>query len=146
MHIPPRTIASRDPGARRERDGDEVEIGSRNERPMTRYFPELVAPVNAELPERCVIDGEIVVRDAKGRPLDFEALQPRIQTSASRVELLSAQTPARDTRSTAQPGWPSATRRACTARNATRSTKLRAASSAAACSWPACARSRQTYC
>ena len=48
MHIPPRTIAARDPGARRERDGDEVEIGSRNERPMTRYFPELVAAVNAE--------------------------------------------------------------------------------------------------
>jgi len=68
---------------------------------MTRYFPELVAAVNAELPERRVIDGEIVVRDAKGRPLDFEALQLRIHTSASRVELLSAQTPARDTRSAA---------------------------------------------
>ena len=39
------------------RDGDEVEIGSRNERPMTRYFPELVAAIKAELPERCVIDG-----------------------------------------------------------------------------------------
>ncbi|MBO0771286.1 MAG: ATP-dependent DNA ligase, partial [Actinobacteria bacterium] len=43
------------------RDGDEVEIGSRNERPMTRYFPELVAAVTAELPPRCVIDGEIVI-------------------------------------------------------------------------------------
>src|SRR6266536_1818082 len=45
------------------RDGDEVEMGSRNERPMTRYFPELVAAVKAELPERCVIDGEIVILD-----------------------------------------------------------------------------------
>ena len=48
------------------RDGDEVEIGSRNERPMTRYFPELVAAIKAELPERCVIDGEIVIPDATG--------------------------------------------------------------------------------
>ena len=43
------------------RDGDEVELGSRNERPMTRYFPELVAAAIAELPDRCVIDGEIVI-------------------------------------------------------------------------------------
>ena len=56
------------------RDGDEVEIGSRNERPMTRYFPELVAAIKAELPERCVIDGEIVIPDGEGRRLDFEAL------------------------------------------------------------------------
>jgi ATP-dependent DNA ligase len=77
------------------RDRDEVEIGSRNERPMTRYFPELVAAILAELPERCVIDGEIVVPDADGRRLDFEALQLRIHPAASRVELLSAQTPAR---------------------------------------------------
>jgi hypothetical protein len=48
------------------RDGDEVEIGSRNERPMTRYFPELVAAIKAELPERCVIDGEIVIPRAGG--------------------------------------------------------------------------------
>ena len=75
------------------RDGDEVEIGSRNERPMTRYFPELVAAIRAELPERCVIDGEIVVPDAEGRRLDFEALQLRIHPAASRVELLSTQTP-----------------------------------------------------
>jgi ATP-dependent DNA ligase len=75
------------------RDGDEVEIGSRNERPMTRYFPELVAAVKAELPERCVIDGEIVVPDGEGRRLDFEALQLRIHPAASRVELLSVQTP-----------------------------------------------------
>src|ERR1700675_1629703 len=55
------------------RDGDEVEIGSRNERPMTRYFPELVAAVKAELPERCVIDGEIVVPDGAGQRLAFAA-------------------------------------------------------------------------
>src|SRR5579875_162302 len=60
------------------RDGGEIEIGSRNERPMTRYFPELVAAFRAQLPERCVIDGEIVVPDGSGRRLDFEALQLRI--------------------------------------------------------------------
>jgi len=43
------------------RDRDEVELGSRNERPMTRYFPELVAAAVAELPQRCVVDGEIVI-------------------------------------------------------------------------------------
>jgi len=75
------------------RDGDEVEIGSRNERPMTRYFPELVEAVLAELPPRCVIDGEIVVPDASGRRLDFEALQLRIHPAASRVALLAEQTP-----------------------------------------------------
>jgi len=75
------------------RDGDEVEIGSRNERPMTRYFPELVAAIKAQLPERCVIDGEIVVPDAGGRRLDFEALQLRIHPAASRVSLLAEQTP-----------------------------------------------------
>ena len=76
------------------RDGDEVEIGSRNERPMTRYFPELVAAIKAELPERCVIDGEIVVPDASGQRLDFDTLQLRIHPAASRVELLSTSTPA----------------------------------------------------
>src|ERR1700719_1557030 len=75
------------------RDGDEGEIGSRNERPMTRYFPELVTAIRAQLPERCVIDGEIVVPDAAGRRLDFEALQLRIHPAASRVELLAEQTP-----------------------------------------------------
>ena len=75
------------------RDRDEVEIGSRNERPMTRYFPELVAAVKAELPERCVVDGEIVIPDKEGRRLDFEALQLRIHPAASRVELLATQTP-----------------------------------------------------
>src|SRR6201981_3206033 len=76
------------------RDGDEIEIVSRNERPMTRYFPELVAAIKAELPERCVIDGEIVIPDGEGRRLDFEALQLRIQPAASRVSLLADQTPA----------------------------------------------------
>jgi ATP-dependent DNA ligase len=76
------------------RDRDEVEIGSRNERPMTRYFPELVAAVLAQFPERCVIDGEIVIPDADGRRLDFEALLQRIHPAASRVNLLAEQTPA----------------------------------------------------
>ena len=74
------------------RDGDEVELGSRNERPMTRYFPELVEALKAELPERCVLDGEIVI--ASGAGLDFEALQQRIHPAKSRVDLLAAQTPA----------------------------------------------------
>ncbi|OBI85580.1 ATP-dependent DNA ligase [Mycobacterium sp. 1245805.9] len=74
------------------RDRDEVELGSRNERPMTRYFPELVAAVRAELPERCVIDGEIVVATAHG--LDFEALQQRIHPADSRVRMLAEKTPA----------------------------------------------------
>jgi ATP-dependent DNA ligase len=76
------------------RDGDEVEIGSRNERPMTRYFPELVNAVLAELPTRCVIDGEIVLPDFATGRLDFEALQLRLHPAASRVRLLAAQTPA----------------------------------------------------
>ena len=76
------------------RDGGEIEIGSRNERPMTRYFPELVAAFGEQLPERSVIDGEIVVPDKSGRQLDFEALQQRIHPAASRVNLLATQTPA----------------------------------------------------
>lgn len=74
------------------RDGDQVELGSRNERPMTRYFPELVAAVQAELPPRCVIDGEIVIATDHG--LDFEALQQRIHPAHSRVRMLAAATPA----------------------------------------------------
>jgi ATP-dependent DNA ligase len=74
------------------RDGDEIEIGSRNERPMTRYFPELVAAFRRELPPRCVVDGEIVL--ASGGGLDFEALQLRLHPAASRVNLLAARTPA----------------------------------------------------
>jgi ATP-dependent DNA ligase len=74
------------------RDGDEVELGSRNERPMTRYFPEVVAAITAELPERCVVDGEIVIATDYG--LDFEALQLRLHPAASRVHMLAEQTPA----------------------------------------------------
>jgi ATP-dependent DNA ligase len=74
------------------RDADEVELGSRNERTMTRYFPELVAAVKAELPQRCVVDGEIIVPTDQG--LDFEALQQRIHPADSRVRLLAEKTPA----------------------------------------------------
>ena len=74
------------------RDGDEVEIGSRNERPMTRYFPELVEAFRTNLPARCVVDGEIVVPREDG--LDFEALLQRIHPAASRVSLLASETPA----------------------------------------------------
>jgi ATP-dependent DNA ligase len=77
------------------RDGDEVEIGSRNEKPMTRYFPELVEAFLANLPPRCVIDGEIILVDATGNRLDFEALQQRIHPAVSRVKMLSETTPAR---------------------------------------------------
>ena len=76
------------------RDGDEVEIGSRKERPMTRYFPEIVVAVLANFPSRAVIDGEIIIADQDRNTLDFEALQQRIHPAASRVRLLSEQTPA----------------------------------------------------
>jgi ATP-dependent DNA ligase len=74
------------------RDGDEVEIGSRNERPMTRYFPEVAAAVRASVPDRCVLDGEIVIA-GDGR-LDFWALQQRLHPAASRVATLAERTPA----------------------------------------------------
>jgi ATP-dependent DNA ligase len=74
------------------RDGDEVELGSRNERPLTRYFPEVVEAVKAHLPERCVVDGEIIV--PAGDRLHFEALLQRIHPAESRVRLLAEQTPA----------------------------------------------------
>ena len=74
------------------RDGDEVELGSRNERPLTRYFPEVCAAVEAALPPRCVIDGEIVIAGPEG--LDFDALLNRIHPAKSRVTLLAAETPA----------------------------------------------------
>jgi ATP-dependent DNA ligase len=72
------------------RDGDEVLIGSRNERPMTRYFPEVVDAITANLPDRCVLDGEIVVPDPSGRRLEFETLQQRIHPAESRVRLLAS--------------------------------------------------------
>ncbi|HET9647296.1 MAG TPA: ATP-dependent DNA ligase [Microlunatus sp.] len=75
------------------RDGAEVEIGSRNEKPMTRYFPEVVEAITAQLPPRCVLDGEIVV--VVGDRLEFEVLQQRIHPAASRVKMLSETTPAR---------------------------------------------------
>ncbi|MEP6796793.1 MAG: ATP-dependent DNA ligase [Lapillicoccus sp.] len=77
------------------RDGDEVEIGSRNERPLTRYFPEVVDAVRSALPPRCVVDGEIVIVEPGRGVLDFDALQLRLHPAASRVRLLAGQTPAR---------------------------------------------------
>jgi len=74
------------------RDGDEVELASRNTKPLTRYFPEVVAAVLAQLPERCVLDGELFV--AVGDRLEFEVLQERIHPAASRVKLLAESTPA----------------------------------------------------
>jgi ATP-dependent DNA ligase len=74
------------------RDGDEIVLQSRDGKPMNRYFPELVAPLAAALPERCVVDGEIVIVTAGG--LDFEALLLRIHPAASRVKLLAAHSPA----------------------------------------------------
>src|SRR5690348_15731253 len=68
------------------RDGDEVELGSRNERPLTRYFPELIEPLQRLLPEKCVLDGEIVIAGANG--LDFDALQLRLHPAESRVRKL----------------------------------------------------------
>ena len=76
------------------RDGADVEIGSRNERPLTRYFPELAGPLRARLPQRCVLDGELVVAGSDGG-LDFDALSARIHPAASRIARLAAETPAR---------------------------------------------------
>ena len=77
------------------RDGEDVEIGSRNGKPLTRYFPELVEALKANLPPRCVLDGEIIMIGASGDRLDFDTLQQRIHPAASRVRLLAEQTPAR---------------------------------------------------
>src|SRR5688572_21338845 len=74
------------------RDVDEIVLWSRNERPLTRYFPEMLDPLRAALPERCVVDGEIVV--AVDDRLDFDALGQRIHPADSRVQMLAAQTPA----------------------------------------------------
>jgi len=74
------------------RDGPEVELGSRNERPLTRYFPELDQPLRQTLPEQCVLDGEVVIAGEGG--LDFEALLQRIHPAASRIEMLARETPA----------------------------------------------------
>ena len=74
------------------RDRNEILIQSRDTKSLNRYFPELLEPLQAQLPARCVLDGEIVV--AKDNGLDFEELQLRIHPAASRVKLLSQQSPA----------------------------------------------------
>src|SRR5271156_3924594 len=74
------------------RDHDELIIQSRDEKPLIRFFPELVAPLLAQLPESCALDGEIVI--ARNGALDFDALQLRLHPAASRVKLLSERTPA----------------------------------------------------
>jgi ATP-dependent DNA ligase len=74
------------------RDGQEILIQSRDEKPLTRYFPELVDPLLKALPDRCVLDGELVI--VKDDELDFDALQLRLHPAASRVKLLSKQIPA----------------------------------------------------
>src|SRR5204862_1398456 len=74
------------------RNGEELFIQSRDEKPLDRYFPELVEALTSQLPPRCVLDGEIVI--AKDGVLDFEALQLRLHPAASRVKLLSKEIPA----------------------------------------------------
>lgn len=74
------------------KDGDEVELTSRNTKPLTRYFPEVVAAIRETLPERCVLDGELFV--AIGSRLEFEVLQERIHPAASRIAMLAEKTPA----------------------------------------------------
>jgi ATP-dependent DNA ligase len=73
------------------RDGDEIELGSRNERPLTRYFPEILDPLRASLPDRAVVDGELVVITDLG--LDFDLLSLRIHPAASRVRQLAGEIP-----------------------------------------------------
>jgi ATP-dependent DNA ligase len=74
------------------RDGDDVSLESRNERPLTRYFPELVDAIRRELPAQCVVDGEIVIAGPNG--LDFDALLQRVHPAESRVQRLAQETPA----------------------------------------------------
>ena len=74
------------------KDGDEVELASRNTKPLTRYFPEVVENLRASLPARCVLDGELIV--AVGDRLEFDRLQERIHPADSRVRMLAATTPA----------------------------------------------------
>ena len=76
------------------RSGDDIELASRKERPFTRYFPELLEPLKAALPEQCVVDGEIVVATGNGEGLDFDALLQRIHPAESRVRRLATETPA----------------------------------------------------
>lgn len=74
------------------RDGEELLIQSRDEKPLNRYFPDLEKPLLAALPQRCVLDGEIVI--VRGDSLDFDALQLRLHPAASRVKKLALETPA----------------------------------------------------
>ena len=74
------------------RDGDEILIQSREEKSLNRYFPEVVETLRAQLPLRCVLDGEVVIATTHG--LDFDVLQLRIHPAASRVQLLAKETPA----------------------------------------------------
>ncbi len=74
------------------KDGDEVELTSRNTKPLTRYFPEVVSAIREQLPARCVLDGELFV--AVGPRLEFEVLQERIHPAESRITMLSEKTPA----------------------------------------------------
>ncbi|MEZ5321470.1 MAG: ATP-dependent DNA ligase [Microthrixaceae bacterium] len=74
------------------RDGDDVQLGSRNDKVLTPYFPELVEPLRSALPRRCVVDGELVIATDLG--LDFDALGRRIHPARSRIDRLSVETPA----------------------------------------------------
>src|SRR5687768_7431591 len=74
------------------RDGDEIFIQSRDEKPLNRYFPEVLDPLKAQLPSQCVLDGELVI--ARDGGLDFDALQLRLHPAASRVKLLAGEMPA----------------------------------------------------
>ena len=75
------------------RDGDRIELFSRKLKPLARYFPELLEPLRRALPDRCVVDGEIVVPDGGGHGLDFDALLQRIHPAKSRIDRLAAETP-----------------------------------------------------
>jgi ATP-dependent DNA ligase len=77
------------------RDGDELILGSRNERPLTRYFPEVLDPLRTCVPDGAVVDGELIVASPHGHGLDFDALLQRIHPAESRVRRLAAETPAR---------------------------------------------------
>jgi ATP-dependent DNA ligase len=74
------------------RDGDDVFIQSRDEKPLARYYPELIDPLKAQLPDKAVLDGEIVI--VRGGAVDFEALQLRLHPAASRVKMLAKEIPA----------------------------------------------------
>lgn len=74
------------------KDGDDVELASRNQKPLTRYFPELLDPIREQFPDRCVIDGELVVPTANG--LDFDLLGQRIHPAESRIDRLAVEHPA----------------------------------------------------